>query len=329
MDIPVEEVLVGDVIQVRPGEKIPVDGIIVKGSSAVDESMLTGESLPASKKMGDEVIGATINKTGAFKFRGACNAVFSLTEEEAVRGVCTHSSGNHAQALALAAKIRGIPAYIAMPNNAPLVKKNAVAGYGGQITFCEPTLEARESTLDRIRLGTGAGVVHPYNDERVISGQGTAALELLEDVPVLDVIITPVGGGGLLSGTSIAATETKKGIRVIAGEPELADDAFRSMEAGKIIPSENPKTLADGLLTSLGTLTFPIIQKNVERIVTVSEAGIVEAMRFVWERAKIIIEPSSAVAIAVLWEKKIDLSRLKIGVIISGGNVDLNKLPWQ
>ncbi|MBE0682641.1 MAG: pyridoxal-phosphate dependent enzyme [Anaerolineales bacterium] len=291
--------------------------------------VLTNESL-------NQFVGAelflkceNLQKTGAFKFRGACNAVFSLTEEEAVRGVCTHSSGNHAQALALAAKIRGIPAYIVMPNNAPLVKKNAVAGYGGQITFCEPTLEARESTLDRIRLDTGASVVHPYNDERVISGQGTAALELLEDVPVLDVIITPVGGGGLLSGTSIAATETIKGLRVIAGEPELADDAFRSMEAGKIIPSENPKTLADGLLTSLGTLTFPIIQKNVERIVTVSEAGIVEAMRFVWERAKIIIEPSSAVAIGVLWEKKIDLSRLKIGVIISGGNVDLNKLPWQ
>ena len=270
-----------------------------------------------------------LQKVGAFKFRGACNAVFSLSDNEAARGVCTHSSGNHAAALALAASLRGIPAYIVMPNNAPSVKKNAVAGYGGVITFCEPTLAARESTLDRIRLDTGAAVVHPYNDERVIAGQGTAALELLADVPDLDVVIAPVGGGGLLSGTAIAATGIKKEIRVIAGEPEMADDAFRSMHAGEIIPSENPKTIADGLLTSLGTLTFPIIQQRVEQIVTVSEAGIIEAMRFVWERAKIIIEPSSAVAIGVLWEQKIDLRGLKVGVIISGGNVDLRKLPWQ
>jgi threonine dehydratase len=270
-----------------------------------------------------------LQKVGAFKFRGATNAVFSLTDEEAVRGVVTHSSGNHAAALALAARNRGIPAYIVMPSNASQVKKDAVAGYGGQITFCEPTLQARESTLESIHEKTGAAVVHPYNDERVIAGQGTAALELLADFPDLDVIITPVGGGGLLSGTSIAAKGVKPSIRVIAGEPEMADDAFRSMQAGVIIPSENPKTIADGLLTSLGSLTFPIIQENAEQIVTVSEAGIVAAMKFVWERAKIIIEPSSAVAIGVLWEKKIDLSRLKIGVIISGGNVDLAKLPWQ
>jgi threonine dehydratase len=291
--------------------------------------VLTNESL--NGQVGAQVFlkCENLQKVGAFKFRGACNAVFSLSDEEAVRGVCTHSSGNHAAALALAARMRGIPAYIVMPSNAPQVKKDAVAGYGGRITFCEPTLEARESTLDRIRLDTGASVVHPYNDERVIAGQGTAALELLEDVPDLDVIIAPVGGGGLLSGTSIAATEIKKGIRVIAGEPEMADDAFRSMKAGEVIPSVNPKTIADGLLTSLGTLTFPIIQKNVEQIVTVSEAGIAASMKFVWERAKIIIEPSSAVAVGVLWEKKIDLRRLKVGVIISGGNVDLEKLPWQ
>jgi threonine dehydratase len=270
-----------------------------------------------------------LQKVGAFKFRGACNAVYSLTNEEAARGVCTHSSGNHAAALALAAKMRGIPAYIVMPNNAPAVKKAAVAGYGGIITFCEPTLAARESTLAKVTQETGATVVHPYNDERVIAGQGTATLELLEDIPDLDVIIAPVGGGGLLSGTSIAATELKKGIRVIAGEPEMADDAYRSLKAGEIIPSVNPKTIADGLLTSLGTLTFPIIRQRVEQIVTVSEAGIIASMKFVWERAKIIIEPSSAVAIGVLWEKKIDLSGLKIGVIISGGNVDLEKLPWQ
>lgn len=269
-----------------------------------------------------------LQKVGAFKFRGACNAVYSLSDEEAARGVCTHSSGNHAQALALAARMRGIPAYIVMPNNAPSVKKNAVAGYGGQIAFCEPMLEARESTLDRIRLDTGANVVHPYNDERVIAGQGTAALELLADVPDLDVIITPVGGGGLLSGTAIAATEAKKGIRVIAGEPEMADDAYRSMKEGRIVASLNPKTIADGLLTSLGTLTFPIIQKRVEQIVTVSEQGIIGVMKFVWERAKIVIEPSAAVAVGVLWERKLDLSGLKVGVILSGGNVDLEKLPW-
>lgn len=291
--------------------------------------VLTNESL--NGQVGAQVFlkCENLQKVGAFKFRGACNAVFSLSDEEAAKGVCTHSSGNHAAALALAARMRGIPAYIVMPSNAPQVKKDAVAGYGGRITFCAPTLEARESTLDRIRLDTGASVVHPYNDERVIAGQGTAALELLEDVPDLDVIIAPVGGGGLLSGTSIAAMETKKGIRVIAGEPEMADDAFRSMKAGEIIPSENPKTIADGLLTSLGMLTFPIIQKNVKQIVTVSEAGIIASMKFVWERAKIIIEPSSAVAVGVLWEKKIDLHGLKVGVIISGGNVDLKKLPWQ
>jgi threonine dehydratase len=225
--------------------------------------------------------------------------------------------------------MRGIPAYIVMPNNAPQVKKDAVAGYGGIITFCEPTLEARESTLAKVVAETSANIVHPYNDERVITGQGTATLELLDSVPDLDVILTPVGGGGLLSGTSIAAKGLKPSIHIIAGEPEMADDAYRSMKEGKIIPSVHPKTIADGLLTSLGTLTFPIICQNVEQIVTVSEQGIIEAMKFIWERAKIIIEPSSAVPVAVLWEKKIDLTGLKVGIILSGGNVDLNKLPWQ
>ena len=290
--------------------------------------VLTSESLDT--KVGARVFLKCENmqKGGAFKFRGACNAVFSLTEEEAERGVCTHSSGNHAQALALAARMRGIPAYIVMPNNAPSVKKNAVAGYGGQITFCAPTLEAREASLTRVYETTGANVVHPYNDARVIAGQGTAALELLEDVPGLDVIIAPVGGGGLLSGTSIAATETRKGIRVIAGEPEMADDAYQSIKSGRIVPSERPRTIADGLLTSLGSLTFPIVQERVEQIVTVSEQGIVDAMKFVWERIKIIIEPSAAVPVGVLWEKKIDLTGLSVGVILSGGNVDLEKLPW-
>lgn len=290
--------------------------------------VLTSESL--NQKVGARIFLKCENmqKVGAFKFRGASNAVFSLSDEQAAHGVCTHSSGNHAQALALAARMRGIPAYIVMPDNAPSVKKNAVAGYGGQITFCEPTLQAREGTLERIRLDTGANVVHPYNDDCVIAGQGTAALELLDQVPDLDVIIAPVGGGGLLSGTSIAATEVKRGIRVIAAEPEMADDAYRSIEEGRILPSVHPKTIADGLLTSLGTLTFPIIQERVEQIVTVSEQGIIDSMKFVWERVKIVIEPSAAVAVGAIWEGKIDLSGLKVGVILSGGNVDLEKLPW-
>jgi threonine dehydratase len=270
-----------------------------------------------------------LQKVGAFKFRGACNAVFSLSDEEAARGVCTHSSGNHAQALALAARLRGIPAYVVMPDNAPAVKKAAVAGYGGEITFCEPTLAAREATLAKVVEQTGAAIVHPYNDERVIAGQATAALELLQDIPDLDVMIAPVGGGGLLSGTSIAATGIRPGIRVLAGEPEMADDAYRSLKAGEILPSVRPTTIADGLLTSLGTVTFPIIRQCVEQVVTVSEQGIIDSMKFVWERLKIVIEPSAAVAVGVLWERKIELSGLKIGLILSGGNVDLEKLPWN
>jgi threonine dehydratase len=268
-------------------------------------------------------------KVGAFKFRGACNAVFSLSEADAARGVVAHSSGNHAQALALAARLRGIPAYIVMPGNAPEVKKAAVKGYGAEITFCEPTLAARESTQQQIIDRVGAREIHPYDNEQVIAGQGTAAMELLQDVPDLDVVIAPVGGGGLLSGTSISVTEISPRTRVIAAEPKNADDAFRSFAAGRIIPSDNPKTIADGLLTSLGELTFPIIRERVEQIVTVEEESIVAAMRFVWERAKIIIEPSSAVAIAVLWERRVNLQGLKVGVIISGGNVDLTRLPWQ
>ena len=291
--------------------------------------ILTNESL--NRRTGAQVFlkCENLQKVGAFKFRGACNAVFSLDDKEATQGVSTHSSGNHAQALALAAKLRGIPAYIVMPQNAPKVKKEAVAGYGGQITFCEPTLEARESTLAKIAEVTGSTVVHPYDNEHVIAGQGTAILELLEEISDLDMIITPVGGGGLISGAAIVATGIRNGIRVIAAEPEMADDAYRSMQAGEIIPSTNPKTIADGLLTSLGKITFPIIRGHVEQVITVSEPAIIESMKFIWERAKIIIEPSAAVAVAVLWEGKIDLSRLKVGVILSGGNVDLEKLPWQ
>jgi threonine dehydratase len=270
-----------------------------------------------------------LQKVGAFKLRGACNAVFSLSDEEATRGVATHSSGNHAQALALAARLRGIPAYIVMPNNAPAVKKAAVAGYGGQITYCEPTLHARETTLAQVVQETNATVVHPYNNYQVIAGQGTAALELLDEVPDLEVVIAPVGGGGLLSGTAIAAKGLAPQVRVLGAEPEMADDAYRSLQAGRILPSEHPQTIADGLLTSLGTLTFPIIREHVEQIVTISEAGIVAAMKFIWERAKIVIEPSAAVPVALLWERKLDLGGLRVGVILSGGNVDLERLPWQ
>jgi threonine dehydratase len=268
-------------------------------------------------------------KAGAFKFRGACNAVLSLSESEARRGVATHSSGNHAAALALAAQRRGIPAFIVMPKTAPEVKKAAVAGYGGKIVFCEPTLAAREATLAKIVEETGATFIHPYNDPRVIAGQGTAALELLAEVPKLDIIMTPVGGGGLLSGTAIVTSELSPTTQIIGAEPEGADDAYRSLQEGRIVPSIQPRTIADGLLTSLGDLTFSILQKYVQKIVTVSEKAIITGMRHVWERMKIIIEPSAAVPVGVLFERKIDLTGKRIGIILSGGNVDLDRLPWM
>jgi threonine dehydratase len=267
-------------------------------------------------------------KVGAFKFRGATNAVLSLSEKEAERGVATHSSGNHAQALSLAAKNRNIKAYIVMPKNSSKVKINAVAGYGGNIIYCEPTLKAREETLDRVVEETGAAFIHPYNDYRVISGQGTCALEFLEEVKNLDMVMAPVGGGGLLSGTALAVSSISPQTKIIGAEPEGADDAYRSFREGKIIPSINPKTIADGLLTSLGDKTFPIIRKYVHEIVTVSEEAIVASMHLIWERMKIVIEPSSAVPFGALLENKIDVKGKRIGIIISGGNVDLNNLPF-
>ena len=269
-----------------------------------------------------------LQKVGAFKFRGACNAVFSLTEEEARKGVATHSSGNHAAALALAARMRGIAAHIVMPSNSPEIKKEAVAGYGANITFCEPTLQARESTLARIVAETGATEIHPYNNFNVIAGQGTAAKELIEDAGEFDIIMAPVGGGGLLSGTALSTKYLLPGCKVIAAEPAGADDAFRSFQAKKIIPSVNPKTIADGLLTSLGERNFAIIMKNVDDIVAVSEEKIVEAMRMIWERMKIIVEPSSAVPLAAILEGKVDIQDKKVGIILSGGNLDLGKLPF-
>lgn len=267
-------------------------------------------------------------KVGAFKFRGATNAVLRLTDEEAKRGVATHSSGNHAAALALAAKKRGIPAYIVMPDNAPSIKKKAVAGYGGIITFCTPTQQAREETLAQIQKETGATFIHPYNNFDVICGQGTASLELLEEVANLDIVIAPVGGGGLLSGTAAYVKGQNPAIKVFGAEPQNADDAYRSLRDKTIYPSVSPKTIADGLLTSLCPLTYEIISENCDGILTVTEESIVAAMRMVWERMKIIIEPSSAVPIAAIMSYPDSFRNKRVGVIISGGNVDLDNLPW-
>jgi threonine dehydratase len=268
-------------------------------------------------------------KAGAFKSRGATNAVFSFSEADIKRGVCTHSSGNHAAALSRAAGLRNAKAYLVMPENSSKVKIAAVKNYGGVITFCEPTLTSREFTLTKVREETGAIEVHPYNDYRVIAGQATATKELLEKSSPLDIIMAPVGGGGLVSGTALATKYYSHGTKVIAVEPFGANDAFRSFYKKKFVPSTNPKTIADGLLTSLGSLAFPIILENVHQIVTVSEVGIIAAMRLIWERMKIIIEPSSAVPFAAILENKIDHKGKRIGIIISGGNIDLEKIPWM
>ena len=267
-------------------------------------------------------------RAGVFKFRGASNAVLSLAEDQAVRGVATHSSGNHGQALALAAQLRGIPAHVVMPSNAPAVKRAAVEGYGAQVVECEPTLKAREDTIEEVLGRTGATMVHPYDDPLVISGQGTAALELLEQVSGLDVIVTPLGGGGLLSGTALTVAALAPEIRVVGVEPVQADDAFRSLEAGELIPSVNPQTIADGLLTSLSDRTFSIIRRHVSEVVTVSEEAIVDAMRLVWERMKVLIEPSAAVPVAALLEERLEARGQRVGIIVTGGNLDLGSIPW-
>ncbi len=267
-------------------------------------------------------------KVGAFKSRGAVNAVYSIDELESQKGVATHSSGNHAQALARAALLRNIPAYIVMPENAPKVKVEAVKGYGGKITFCKPTLQSREDTIKVVMAETGAMEVHPYDNYTIIAGQATAAKEMLEDTGELDLILCPVGGGGLLAGTALSAHYFGKNTMVIACEPLGADDACRSFKAGKIIPSVDPKTIADGLLTSLGKRNFPIIQKHVKDIVTVSEEAIIEAMRLVYERMKLVIEPSSAVVLAAIIESKVQVEGKRVGLILSGGNVDLKNLPF-
>jgi threonine dehydratase len=267
-------------------------------------------------------------KAGAFKMRGAANAVLLLSEAERQHGVATHSSGNHGQALARAAQEVGCPAYIVMPRTAPEVKQRAVEGYGAEVIRCEPTLVARETTLREVVHRTGAHFVHPYNNEHVIAGQGTAALELIEQVGELDTVMAPVGGGGLLSGTALATHGLLPGAAVVAGEPSGADDAYRSLQAGYIVPSEAPNTLADGLLTSLGDLTFPIIQQHVARIITVTDAEIMNALRLVLERMKIIIEPSCAVPLAALLKGKEAFHNQRVGIILTGGNVDLAKLVF-
>lgn len=263
-----------------------------------------------------------LQKAGAFKFRGACNAVFSLPDEIAARGVATHSSGNHAQALALAAQLRGIPAWIVMPENASAVKQAAVQEYGGRIVHCTPTLAAREATAAAVIEETGATFIHPYDDARIIAGQGTAALELLEAVPGLDLILAPVGGGGLISGTALAAAELSPSTAVFAAEPTGADDAYRSLAAGRIIPVQEADTVADGLRTSLGELTFAVIQRHVREIATVSDDEIIAAMKTFWQRTKLLIEPSAAVPLAAVISGRIATADRRIGIILSGGNVD-------
>lgn len=268
-------------------------------------------------------------KAGSFKSRGATNAILSIESNRLKNGVATHSSGNFAQALARAASAIGVISHIVMPENAPTVKVNAVKEYGGNVIFCEPTLDSRENTIKEVISRTGAVEVHPYDDYDIIAGQATATLELLYQVDDMDIILCPVGGGGLISGTALSSYFFGNKVSVIGCEPKGADDAFRSFKAGKIIPSIKPKTIADGLLTSLGKRNFPIIQKYVNDIVTVSEESIVEAMKLVYERMKIIIEPSSAVTLASIIENKVDVSNKNVGLIISGGNVDLAKLPFN
>ncbi len=268
-------------------------------------------------------------KGGAFKARGATNAVLQLGVDERSRGVATHSSGNHAAALAMAAQKQGIRAYVVMPRNAPAVKKRAVAGYGAQIIECEPTLQAREETLQRILSETGAAFIPPYNDSRIIAGQGTCALELLDQVAGLDAVVAPVGGGGLLSGTSIAVKSLATSTKVFGAEPARADDAHQSLKAGRIIPSDNPQTVADGLRTSLGDLTFEVIRSHVDAILTVDEGQIVEAMRLLWERMKLVVEPSGAVPLAAVLAHSQLFANKRVGIILSGGNVDLESLPWN
>lgn len=268
-------------------------------------------------------------RIGAFKMRGAANAVLQLSAEQKSKGVVTHSSGNFAQALALAAKNANTQAYIVMPSNAPQVKKNAVKGYGAQIIECEPTVIARETAAKLIENDKGATFIHPYDNRSVIIGQATACMELLQDYNDLDVVVAPVGGGGLIAGTALAAHFFSDKCIVIGAEPDEVNDAYRSMQSGKIETNSSTNTIADGLKTNLGTINFPIIQKHVQEIISVSETEIIAAMKLIWERMKLVVEPSSAVALAAVLKNKTTFANQKIGIIISGGNVDLSALPFN
>ncbi len=270
-----------------------------------------------------------LQKIGAFKARGATNAVFALDDATARRGVATHSSGNHGAALARAAKLRGISAHIVMPTNSAKVKVRAVESYGAQIIFCEPNDASRKAACADVIAKTGATLIHSFENEDVMAGQGTATVELLEDVSDVDLVICPVGGGGLLSGTAVAAKSLRPKIKVIAVEPANADDAAQSLRAGRLIHTEKKFTIADGLRTNVGAPTFAIIQRYVDDIVTVTEEAIISAMRTIWETMKIVIEPSAAVSYAAIMEKKIHIGGKRVGIILTGGNVDLDALPWK
>jgi threonine dehydratase len=268
-------------------------------------------------------------KIGAFKARGATNAVLAFDDISTSRGVATHSSGNHGAAVARAAKLSGVPAYIVMPSNSAKVKIRAVESYGAHVAFCEPTEQAREATCEDVIRKTGATLIHSFENEHVIAGQGTAAVELLEDVPDLDVIMCPVGGGGLLSGTAVAAKSMRPNIEVIAIEPANADDTAQSFRAGRRIVTEKKFTIADGLRTNIGEPNFAVVQRYVDDVVTVNEEAIVSAMRTIWETMKIIVEPSAAVPYAAILEQTVGVSGKRVGIIVTGGNVDLDALPWS
>ena len=267
-------------------------------------------------------------KVGAFKARGASNAVFSLDDATAKRGVITHSSGNHGAALAWAARLRGIKATVVVPDNAPLPKKRAIQGYGADIIFCAPNIAARQAAVDELIAQHGYEMIHPFDNDRVIAGQGTAAMELLEDYPELDVVIAPLGGGGLLSGTAIAAKAIKPGILVYGGEPRGADDGSRSLASGVRVTEQTPKSICDGLLTVLSERTFNIIRTHVDGIGVASDENVIRAMRLTWEYAKIICEASCCPPLAALLEGTLDVKGKRVGIILTGGNVDLDKLPW-
>ena len=272
-----------------------------------------------------------LQRAGAFKFRGAANALAQLAPEVGRRGVVTHSSGNHAQALALAAKLHSFPAHVVMPANASPVKRAAVEEYGARVILCEPNLAARETTAARVLEETGGTLIPPYNHPHIIAGQGTTALELMDQVPQLDAIIAPIGGGGLVAGITLAVKARQPRTRVFAAEPAGADDAFRSKAAGTLIPQADPRTIADGLLTSLGDLTWPVLHDLVDGVLPVQEGEIVSAMRLSWERAKLLIEPSAAVAVAAALSDEFRglPGMTRVAVVLSGGNVNLDRLPWQ